>query len=212
MERTPRTTLGARIREHASTTFVAGLFTCVPLLLTYFAVMQLDKMLYEPTQPLVEKTTGSSHHFVGIALVLVGIYGVGLLVRSMAGRRVMERLDGLLRRLPVVDAAYESWLDFRRAAGSDGTMFERVVLLRADGTSWQVGFSSSTHVDDDKEFLPVLVPVVPNPMSGRLLFVPRARCRVTDIPVKVGVMFVVSSGAYLPAPLHDALRAAAESG
>jgi len=74
-----------------------------------------------------------------------------------------------------------------------------VVLIPSDNLGMQMmGFTSGDAVPGDRDKWCVFVPGTPNPVVGRLYFVPRERCRVLDISVEEAFKFLISTGNYIP--------------
>lgn len=190
--------LGAHLRK----AFLAGLLAAGPVAVTIFVIIYVES----ETRTAVENVIGRDiAPFVGILLVVGIVYVVGVVVSSLIGKLLLQFADRILSRLPVVKTAYGAWKQIALTPGGGEGMYAKVVMIDADdiavtGCS-QMGFTSGEPVPGNANLWPVFVPQCPNPLNGRLLFVPRERCRLTDISSEDAFKMLLSTGNFLPAGL-----------
>jgi uncharacterized membrane protein len=71
--------------------------------------------------------------------------------------------------------------------------------VAADGEhARMLGFTSGDALPGDPESCCVFVPNAPNPITGRLYFVRRDRCRLLDITADDAFKVILSNGNYVP--------------
>jgi len=81
----------------------------------------------------------------------------------------------------------------------DSGVFARVVLIPDEsGRVRLLGFTSGRPVPGSTTFFCVFVPNAPNPIGGRLYFVPHAECRFLTVPTREALKCVVSGGNFVP--------------
>lgn len=197
-----RRTMLSRAKRFARNTFLAGVFAAIPLVFTVFVLWYVDKTTREPVKALL----GVDAPFVGVGLALVGIFVLGLLVRSLIGRWVLSALDRLLLKVPVLAELYKAWKQISLTPGGSQGIYSRVVLVQLDGDAWHLAFTSGDAIGGGSDAVCVFVPTTPNPMAGRVLFVPRSRCRPTRLAVEEVFKFLLSSGNYVPPAVGEATR------
>jgi uncharacterized membrane protein len=191
MEQDPKTSAQARIRR----TFVAGIFSFIPLAVTAFIIWWID-----------DKTRGLTvqlfHHYIpllGVVLALAAIYVTGMITSSLVGKFFLGILDAILMRLPIVRQLYVAWKQIALTPGGTEGMFSRVVLIPDEtGMMKIMGFSSGRIVEGDFPSYCVFVPSAPSPVNGRLFFVPLDKCQVIDISPEEAFKVILSTGNYVP--------------
>lgn len=191
-----------RIKIFARNTFLAGVFAAIPLAVTIFVLWYVDHVTREPLKELV----GVDAPFAGVGLAVVGIFALGLVVRSLIGRLLLSALDRLLLRVPVLAEVYKAWKQISLTPGGSQGIYSKVVLVHLDGDAWHLAFTSGEPVGAGSDAVCVFVPTTPNPMAGRVLFVPLARCRPTSLAVEEVFKFLLSGGNYVPEEVAAATR------
>lgn len=191
-----------RIKNYLRSTFLAGVFSAIPLVATIFVLWYVDKLTREPVKHLL----GLDAPFVGFAVALVGIFVLGVLVRSIVGKYLLAAIDALLLKVPVLAEVYKAWKQVSLTPGGSEGMYAKVVLVQLDGEAWHLAFTSGEPIEGDPETICVFVPTVPNPIAGRLLFVPKARTRPTGLSVEEMFKYLLSSGNYVPPEVGAASR------
>ena len=183
------------LQRHLRNTFLTGIFSAIPLVLTAVVVWYVEKLTREPLKAL----SGVDTPFLGVLAAILAIYALGLLVNSILGRYLLRWLDALLRRVPVLRDVYEAWKHITLTPGGKEGIYAQVVLVPGDGPGTQLmGFTSGEPVEGNPELCCVFVPGTPNPTAGRLMFVARERCVVLGITAEEVFKFTLSGGNYVP--------------
>lgn len=183
------------LKTHLRTTLLTGVFAAAPLAVTAFLIWYVEDATRQP----VRRLTGVDIPFLGVALAVVLIYLLGLLVSSLIGRWLIARLDALLSRVPIFRELYQAWKHVSVTPGGREGIFAKVVLVPIeDGRSRTLGFTSGEPIDGDPTTCCVFVPAAPNPMNGRLLFVPVAECVVLATTAEEAFKWILSGGNYVP--------------
>lgn len=189
-------------KNFARNTFLAGVFAAIPLVVTVFVLWYVDHLTREPLKELV----GIDVPFAGVGLALVGIFVLGLVVRSLVGRILLSALDRLLLKVPVLAELYKAWKQISLTPGGREGIYSKVVLVRLDGDAWHLAFTSGEPIGAGSDAVCVFVPTTPNPMVGRVLFVPQARMRPTSLGAEEVFKFLLSGGNYVPDEVAVATR------
>ena len=186
----------SRIRR----TFVAGLFASVPLAATVFIIWYINAKTIGITEWLFNRPIP----FLGVLIALAAIYLTGMITTSLLGRILLRMLDAVLVRLPIIRQLYLAWKQIALTPdGTEGT-FSRVVLIPDEsGVRRQMGFTSGRVVKSTPPYYCVFVPSCPNPVNGRLFFVPIDQCLFVEMTPEEAFKVILSTGNYVP-PLVEA--------
>jgi uncharacterized membrane protein len=192
-----------RLQKHLRNTFLAGTFAAIPLAVTIFVVVYVERATREP----VAKVLGINIPFVGVVLAVVLIYALGVAVSSLIGKFFLRLIDKLLLRVPVLRDVYRAWKQVTITPGGKEGMYAKVCLIPADGASGAhvLGFTSGDPLPGDEDTWCVFVPNVPNPILGRLYFVRRDRCQLLDMTAEEAFKLLLSGGNYAPPQLRVAM-------
>lgn len=216
--------------------FLAGLLFLLPIVLTVFIVAWIVNFVRGAIGPGTilgdVLTRGGSYllglsnqdtlaFWLGVGIALVGIWLLGLIVKTGAKHIIQDYLDRLLTRLPFIRSIYNPVsrvvrLATERGNGAQGDFSSMsVVSCRFGGGEHGVDILSllaSQHVYNiagERRRL-VYLPAAPIPMSGGLVLVPEAA--VTPVPeMKVDdlLKIYVSLGALMPEAMPGAIATAA---
>lgn len=183
------------LKRHLRNTFLTGIFSAIPLVITVVVIWYVEKLTREPLKALF----GLDTPFVGIAVAIGAIYVLGVLINSILGRYLLRWLDALLRKVPVLKDIYEAWKQITLTPGGKEGIYAQVVLIPgANEASLELAFTSGDPVEGNPELCCVFVPGTPNPTSGRLVFVARNRIVPLGISAEEAFKFALSGGNYVP--------------
>ncbi len=206
----PRPGFGARTRRHLLT----GLLTAIPLLVTWFVLSFLFRVLSQIGQPLLSGLARAVRKFdpdlaqfllepwvvpaLSVLVVVILLYLLGVLAGRVIGRRVIGAFDGLMQRIPLVQTIYGAVSQLLGALKQKPDGVQRVVLIDFPSPEMKaVGFVTKTLKDADtgEELAAVYVPTTPNPTSGYLEIVPVDQVISTTWTFDEAMTFIVSGGA-----------------
>ena len=194
-----------RLEGHFLGTMASGLVVLIPLLVTIlilqFVVVSLDGV-FRGDGGLLSRT-GLNFPGVGVVVLVVVLYGMGLIVSGRVGRRRVVQWQGaVLSRIPIVKSIYSVAHQATEAlTSSTGHRFSRVVFLEWPREGFlALGFvTGHCHLPVQEDTLIVVyVPTVPNPTSGNLAFVSEREIIETDMSVEDAMKVVFSGGIVLP--------------
>jgi uncharacterized membrane protein len=188
----------AQFQKHIRNTFLTGIFAAIPLAATAFIIYYIEKTTRE--------LAGVKTPFAALLLAIVTIYVLGLLVSSVIGKFLIGWLDRILSRMPVLKDLYQAWKHVSITPGGREGIFAKVVLIPVEtGRNRVMGFSSGEAIDGNPDVTCVFVPGLPNPITGRLYFVPLADCIFTDITPEAAFKILLSTGNWIPSEIGKAL-------
>jgi len=189
--------------------FIAGFFVTVPLFLSVSAFVWLFRIVDGLTTPLFDRLVsdlnielpglGVVHHIAGLGILTTaaGIVLVGALATNVIGRRVLQRGEGYLLRVPVFRTIYAPVKQLVVAFSPDNEFgFKRVVMVE-DKRGYALGFLTKEFTLDRGNGPEALVAVyVPTNhlYLGDVVICERERARFPDITVEEGIQILLTGG------------------
>lgn len=193
-----------RLRVLLRRYFVTGLVVTLPLAGTYYVLRALLKGLEGVLGELLRERFGA-HYYpgLGIAVLIVGIFLVGLLTTNVLGHWVVSRYERVLQRLPLVRSIYSAIKSVVHTISLQGKQnFRGVVLVEFPRReSYLLAFVVAETKGElarrsNEKLLNLFVPTSPNPTSGFLVFVPERDVSYLDITVEEAMKTIMSGGIY----------------
>lgn len=203
---------------------ITGLLTVVPLWLTLLVFSFVFGLLSAFSAPLVGglvamvgSTWPATGHLLGqpwlisllaVVITLVSLYLLGFAANRVFGRRLIDGLERLIERIPVVQTIYGGTKKLMSVLQSKPSGAQRVVLIDFPSPALKsVGFVTRVfHDGGGRELAAVYVPTTPNPTGGYLEIVPVERLTATDWTVDQAMAFILSAGAVAPDELPFTAR------
>jgi uncharacterized membrane protein len=202
---------------------LTGLLVWVPLGITLWVlnltISTLDRSLtLLPEEWHPDKLLGIHIPGLGVILTVGVVLGTGLLVRNVFGQRLLTYWDGLLRRIPFVNAIYNSVKQVSDTLLSEsGSAFGKVLLVRyPHPQAWSLAFQTSvpgevTRALDgeqafqtsvpgamtralDSEYVGVFIPTTPSPVNGFYFYVHKNDTIELNISVDAAFKAIISMG------------------
>lgn len=185
---------------------LTGLLVLVPLVITLwvlsFVIGILDQsLLLLPAVWHPDNLLGIHIPGLGVILTVGTVLLTGLLVRNVFGQQLLDWWEGLLRRIPFVNAIYNSVKQVSDTLLSEnGNSFRKVLLVRyPHAQAWSMAFLTSVPGDvrqalEGEEYVGVFVPTTPSPVNGFYFFVKKSETIELDISVDAAFKAIVSMG------------------
>ncbi|MEW6573363.1 MAG: DUF502 domain-containing protein [Bacillota bacterium] len=191
--------------------FLTGLAVILPGAATIWILWKLLAFVDGFAGRLVAYITPYKIPGLGVLVTLLLIVLVGIFATNVIGRSLLALWERIVFRIPLVNTIYRAAKEIVETFGENTKqVFRQVVLVRFPRRdTWAVGFvvgeaGEGLNNKAGQELVKVLVPHVPLPMSGFLLFVPREELIYLDIPVEDGLRLIVSTGILEPNSLRTA--------
>jgi uncharacterized membrane protein len=153
---------------------------------------------------LVEGTAGS---VIGFLIALAIILLVGALLASVAGRALWRAVEAAILNTPVLRRIYpyvKQVTDFVLTQEEKQKMFSRVVAVEYPRKGiWSLGFVTGSGLraiakESEREFLTVMIPTSPTPVTGWVITVPKEETIALDMTMEEAIRFIVSAGVIQP--------------
>ena len=141
---------------------------------------------------------------VEILLTIFFITIVGGLSLSFLGKKILQIVDNLFKRIPILRTIYSAIVQMTDSFRNQENSKKSVVLVEYPRKgSWAVGFATKENKGElkekiNKELINVFVPTTPNPTSGFLLMFPKEDVIYLDMSFEEASKFIVSAGTSNP--------------
>src|SRR4051812_48535832 len=110
--------------------FIAGFFVTVPLFVTVAALVWMFGVVDGLTTPLYDRVLGRSIPGLGVTSTALAVVLVGALATNVIGKRVLQRGESYLLRVPLVRTIYAPVKQLVVAFSPDNEYgFKRVVMF-----------------------------------------------------------------------------------
>ena len=185
-------------------------FTGVVVLIPIGFTLYLTKVLISLTSKLIpaEINPNTYLHFsipgLEIILTVILITIVGGLSLSFLGKKFLQIIDDLFKRIPILRTIYSAVGQMTKSFTQEKNRKKSVVLVEypRKGT-WAVGFATKENKGEIKNktqqnLVNVFIPTTPNPTSGFLLMFPKEDVIFLDISFEEASKFIVSAGTSNP--------------
>jgi uncharacterized membrane protein len=211
--------MGARMMGWLRRRFVTGFFVLVPLVVSIFALIWVFRVVDGFTEPLYARFFEQyfpPNYFgegsrvppgLGIVTTAVLIVLVGVVATNVLGKRVLQRAEGYLLRVPVFRTVYAPVKQLVLAFSPDNEYgFKRVVMIRTESRGYILGFltkelsiQSAGHTES---FIAVYVPTN-HLYLGDVVICRRDSAFFPDLSVEEGIRVFLTGGMTLPANIAD---------
>jgi uncharacterized membrane protein len=193
--------------------FLAGVLTILPVAITVAIIAWVEGFVRQFVGPdtLVGKflrsfglrfvSDDALAYLIGVVLVLVVIFAIGVVAEFGARSLIQRLLDAVLKRIPIVGSVYGtsrqivSMLDQKDATALKSMQ----VVFCYFGKETGAGFlallvSPERYRINSRDYQIIIVPTAPVPIGGGLLFVPAEVVQPTDLSVEGLMSIYVSMG------------------
>lgn len=209
--------------RHLRATLVAGILVMLPIGITILIFKFFFNLLDPLLQPVLKwipgldtcwslTSPGTTCPGLGLVMLLVLVYLVGLITAQVLGRRVVEIGHGILEAIPVVKTIYSTARSAVQllSTSKDHQSYSGVVLVHFPSRGLKsIGLvTAKLGVQNGEETLAVYVPSSPVPSTGFLVVVAAKDVIPTQMSVDDALKALISGGIlakdlYIPASPQD---------
>jgi len=179
-------------------TFITGFFVTVPLVISVFALVWIFRLIDGFVGPFYAARLNWNWPGLGILTTAVLIFVVGALTTNVIGKRVLQRGEGYLLRVPVFRTIYAPVKQLVVAFSPDNEYgFKRVVMVEDAAGGFVLGFLTREFtVDRGQGPEPMVAVYVPTNhlYLGDIIICPRERASYPDITVEQGIRLFLTGG------------------
>ncbi|HAJ57267.1 MAG TPA: DUF502 domain-containing protein [Candidatus Omnitrophica bacterium] len=190
--------------------FLTGLLIVMPVLVTVYLFVSLFSFFDNILGRYISQMTVAYFDLkipgLGLLVFIFLIFFTGFFATNFIGRKLFIYFEKLWLKFPVVKKVYpaaKQVTHFLFSPKPQGTLHKVVLLHYPRSGIYSLGFVTN-HCDDEiklktgKDLLNVLIPSVPNPWSGFVLFVPASEVTYIDMTVEEAIKIIVSGGVLNP--------------
>ncbi len=182
--------------------FITGFFVTVPLVISVAAFIKIFDVVDGLTTPFYDRLIGHRIAGLGILSTAIAIVLVGAFARNVIGRRILQRTEGWLLRVPVFRTIYAPVRQLIAAFSPDNESgFKRVVMIEDARKGYALGFLTREFTVDrghgPEALIAVFVPTN-HLYLGDVLICARDRAMFPDISVEDGIRIFLTGGMALP--------------
>ncbi len=190
--------------QHLRVYIFRGLLAIIPIFLCILAIRLLYVLIDKQVMVFL-------NHFIevrqipglGILLVLVSLYLIGMIVSNVIGRQFLHLIDRISQRIPVIKAIYQvgKQLSQSLSGDKDKQAFKKVVLVDWNGKGvWVIAFVSGRIVDQrtGEAMMRLFMPHVPNPTTGFIFVAKESETIDPGWTMEEAVKMIVSAAIISP--------------
>ena len=182
--------------------FIAGFFVTVPLFISVAAFIWIFGVVDGLTTPFYDRLLGRRIPGLGTLSTAMAIVLVGAVATNVIGKRLLQRAEGYLLRVPVFRTIYSPVKQLIVAFSPDNEYgFKRVVLIEDGRRGFALGFLTREFTLDrgqgPEALMAVYVPTN-NLYLGDIVLCERERATFPDISVEEGIRIFLTGGMALP--------------
>jgi uncharacterized membrane protein len=186
--------------------FITGFFVVVPLFISVAAFIWVFGVVDGLTTPLYDRVLGRRIPGLGTLTTALLIVLVGAFARNVIGRRVLQRGESWLLRVPGFRTIYAPVKQLIAAFSPDNESgFKRVVLIEDAKRGFVLGFLTREFTIERGRGPEALIAVyVPTNhlYLGDIVIVEAAHALFPDISVEDGIRIFLTGGMALPTRLR----------
>jgi uncharacterized membrane protein len=184
--------------KHLRTHIFRGLLAVIPIGLCYLVIRFFYLTVDARITKLIDRWLGFRIPGLGILLVLVSLYLLGLAASNWAGRKAFGLVDLVTTRIPLIKTVYILGKQLADALSlPERGAFKRVVMVEHFRPGvWSVGFVTATLKDHEtgEDMVRVFIPTAPNPTSGFVVMLKASQVREVDWSVPEAMNSIISGG------------------
>jgi len=182
--------------------FLAGFFVTVPLVISVAAFVWIFRLIDGFVGPFFAQWLGRELPGLGILTTALCVLVVGALATNVIGKRVLQRAESYLLRVPVFRTIYAPVKQLVVAFAPDNEYgFKRVVIVEDPARGFLLGFLTKEFiVERGSGAEPMVAVYVPTNhlYLGDVVICHRDKASYPDITVEQGIRIFLTGGMALP--------------
>lgn len=171
--------------------FLTGLFALLPVVVTVYIGYRIFTLFDQ-----VGRILGVNFPGFGLLVTIIVITLFGMLVNNILGQQLVQIIEWVFARVPVLKSVYEAIKQIISAVFEhSGGTFRRVVLVPFGGQSGR-SIAFVVHEEDETGKVAVFLPFSP-PTAGYLIVYDAKDVESTNLKVEEAMRIVLSGGTLL---------------
>jgi uncharacterized membrane protein len=190
------------IKKRSKNYFLSGILVVVPIVITILVLKAIFIFLDELLLPYLRPQLGYWVPGIGILIILVGIYLVGILVTNFLGRKFINLGERIVLNIPIAKSIYGSVKQIMETFSfkTDQAGKKVVMVEYPKKNVWSIGLINGeiSHPKSKEKLYNILVIAAINPTSGFFILVPQTKIIHLNITVEEAMKWIVSGGIITP--------------
>ena len=178
--------------------FIAGFFVTVPLVISVATLVWIFRVIDGFVGPFYDAWLGVPIPGLGILTTALLVLLVGAVATNVIGKRLLQKTEGYLLRVPVFRTIYAPVKQLVVAFSPDNEYgFKRVVLIEEPARGFLMGFLTKEFtVDRGQGPEPLIAIYVPTNhlYLGDIIICAREKASFPDITVEQGIRIFLTGG------------------
>lgn len=187
-----------KILKHLRTFIFRGLLAVIPLVLSYYVIRFLYLAVDRKVAGPLEKILKFEIPGLGIILLLLILYLLGLAASNWAGKQVFSVIERIMERIPLIKNIYHLGKQFGTALSlPEKHLFKRAVMVEHFKPGvFSIAFVTGEILDkaSGEMLLKLFIPTAPNPTTGFMIIVRAGQVRNLNWTVQEAMNVVISGG------------------
>ncbi|MCX5682010.1 MAG: DUF502 domain-containing protein [Candidatus Omnitrophica bacterium] len=190
--------------QHLRVYIFRGILAIIPIFLSLLAIQLLYVLIDKKVMVLLGKFIEVRQiPGLGLLLVLVCLYLIGMIVSNIAGRGLFRFIDWIGQGIPVIKAVYHAGKQLSESlSGAEAKQtFKKPLLIDwNDNGVWAIAFVAGQIVDQrtGENLYRVFMPHVPNPATGFIFLVKESQTIDPGWTMEEAIKMVISGGVISP--------------
>lgn len=187
-----------------------GILALIPLYLSYLVIKFLYVYVDRKVAGFIENYLGYRIPGLGIILILLFLYLLGLAASNWTGRRVLALVEKFMEKIPLIKTVYNLGKQLGLALSlPEKQVFHQVVLVEQFRPGlWSIGFVTGKIIDKQsgETMVKLFIPTAPNPTTGFTVLVKETEVRLLPWTVQEAMKVIISGGIISPEELEYELK------
>jgi uncharacterized membrane protein len=177
--------------------FLTGIFTAIPIYITIQLLQFMLGIMDRILAPVITRMLGFHIPGLGLVMMLLFIFLLGLLVTNIIGRSLYNFVENVLLKVPIVSSIYNTSKQIVQTFSPENRKaFQKVVWLEYPRKGiWSLGFvTGQSSSGDGVPYYNIFIATTPNPTSGFVIFVPVSDAIESELSIEEGFKLLISGG------------------
>jgi len=190
------------IKKRSKNYFLSGILVVIPIVITILVLKAIFTFLDELLLPYLRPQLGYWVPGIGILIIVVGLYLVGILVTNFLGRKFINLGERIVLNIPIAKSIYGSVKQIMETFSfkTDQSGKKVVMVEYPKKNVWSIGLINGeiNHPESKEKLYNILVIAAINPTSGFFILVPQSNILHLNISVEEAMKWIVSGGIVTP--------------
>jgi uncharacterized membrane protein len=197
--------IAVSIGRHVQNRLLSGLFVLIPVGISFFVFSLLYRVTVGVVSSIIDPFFPDFPNYlvstIAVVSFLLYVYMLGTFASNVVGRRFISGIEGVLERMPLVNAVYgasKQVVDIFRSKPGTPTRSVALVPFPHSTTKCMAFVTSELVTPSGEHLVSVFIPTTPNPTTGFLQLFPADVVDRVDVDIDEAFRFIMSAGVIHP--------------